>query len=1119
MQSNSEAEHLPPQQMKDNQKKDDNNNNKNDKNEKKEREKSGYWKLLSKFSKNKENKDLTPSSNNAPTATNTFNVATTTTTTTTTTTSTSTFNNNTNNNNGITSPSQEEMPNDEELERLFMEAIEEMNIPNEQSKILVISKYHSKELKWQLVQSLKKAMQDNDKKSNVDFYMEQFHKINLNSSNLEKYLNLLRTLSVQLRSEILSWVEEFLQKDGLTILLQILSLDLNEKEKKKNIRDENSLLEQVRTLLLLCLKSLLNTKMGMEIFLNQKPEGIYLLVLILESCCLKNKASILLLLASLCHHSILAFQLTFESFLIRQQLKRLNFKFEDLIESLNEDHHSFKFKLYLIMFFNSLLNTANDFPTIKSQLQKDLQNLNVSEFENDVELKVQVKVFKEEMEMNPNIDDSSIYSLILSQLPEKAKICFLEILNDLLTLTGNNIPENIQEENWRIIRKLIEILLESLGDDGKLKNIAEELEKIKVQNRSNQLALTSVEDKIRREKELIKSQQLNDLSTFEYLKDVAEFLLSGKLIISTSENVATQTFNNQLVDNSTNTNNNIPLPPGTSGFVPPSPTSIPIPPPTMGIPTPPGMTGGSIPTPPGTGIPMPPGMTTGGIPMPPGTGVPMPPGMTGVPMVPPMNKGPQLPNLPNYNPSSNLRNVHLHAITKNKIQNTVFIKKGIIEQLKNIEIDEDKITDLFGTDRNNDNNNEKEQSQQSQQQIQKISLIDSKRSYSIAIQLATLRLSYETIRKAILTLDNEALSKSQVNILRQICPTDEEIQIVSAFDGNVQQLAEPEKFFLDVKDISKLKERLDAWSFYLKYTDEISTVLPDIENLKIAIYELKNSSKFIELLTIVLAITNFMNAKSKQKNSYGFHLSSLQKLKDTKTSNSKYGSSYTLMHYVIEYLEKYKGGKVLTFYDELSTISSAKRVAMSSLKENVNGLKSGMKQVQNILQYFENSGTSTNDNKFIEIIKPFYESSTKEIVNVEEKLKGIQENLEELAALFDEDKGTMTNKPEDFFTMIDEFIEGFKQTKIQLDTQRELEKKKNDKAVSILKKGVKFDAEVAPPSNTNTSNEKKGLLEGIENSLLDGSAFKKRRSVKANLSSLLANEAAFKQLKKTNYDE
>ena len=75
---------------------------------------------------------------------------------------------------------------------------------------------------------------------------------------------------------------------------------------------------------------------------------------------------------------------------------------------------------------------------------------------------------------------------------------------------------------------------------------------------------------------------------------------------------------------------------------------------------------------------------------------------------------------------------------------------------------------------------------------------------------------------------------------------------------------------------------------------------PKVEAVLYSSREVVTSKKLRKMLEVVLAFGNYMN-KGNRGNAYGFKVSSLNKIIDTKSSS---GSRYTLLHYLVETLEK-----------------------------------------------------------------------------------------------------------------------------------------------------------------------------------------------------------------------
>jgi chaperonin cofactor prefoldin len=525
----------------------------------------------------------------------------------------------------------------------------------------------------------------------------------------------------------------------------------------------------------------------------------------------------------------------------------------------------------------------------------------------------QITVFEDELKQDFNehfktsTDPTQIIKILHTQLAQDNKTRLVQILNDLIGISNvdQSVPKII-DENWIATEKVIRFLVGNVDEQGRVKDLGEEAERLKTHIKTQQFAMTDLEDKIKNEKAKIVHYICGGADTlnpaeFEFTKDVAELVVILR----------------------------------SGGTLPPPPTGGPPPPPPPlpgGGPPPP-------PPPPGMDAPPPPPPPGGGPPPPPGMGPPPPPGMGGMGI----NTGPPLPKLPNYAPKANLRNFHIVSISKPKLQKSIFVQKGIAEGTTAIKLDTAEIEKMFGM-AEKIAHEETDEPVQPQQQV--ISLIDGKRAYNVGIQLASLRMPFLYIKDSIIAMDEAKVSHNQLGVIKAIAPTAEEIDTVKGYDGDLKFLAEPDKFFLEMRSIPSLRDRLDCWAFKLRFDGEVSSLRPDIESLRLGAREMQKSEKLFKFLTIVLAMSNYLNAKSRYKNSYGFKLDTLLKLRDTKTSDGK----SNLLCYLIEYVER-QYPDLDRFYDDLPNVVLAKRVALSSVKETMTSLSKSLNHLQKTIYF------------------------------------------------------------------------------------------------------------------------------------------------------------------------
>lgn len=84
--------------------------------------------------------------------------------------------------------------------------------------------------------------------------------------------------------------------------------------------------------------------------------------------------------------------------------------------------------------------------------------------------------------------------------------------------------------------------------------------------------------------------------------------------------------------------------------------------------------------------------------------------------------------------------------------------------------------------------------------------------------------------------------------------------------------------FNQMSNVKRLRPRLSAILFKLQFEEQVNTIKPDIMAVSTACEEIKKSKSFSKLLELVLLMGNYMNAGSRNAQTFGFDLSSLCKV-------------------------------------------------------------------------------------------------------------------------------------------------------------------------------------------------------------------------------------------------
>uniref|UniRef100_A0A670ZG87 Diaphanous related formin 1 n=2 Tax=Pseudonaja textilis TaxID=8673 RepID=A0A670ZG87_PSETE len=576
-----------------------------------------------------------------------------------------------------------------------------------------------------------------------------------------------------------------------------------------------------------------------------------------------------------------------------------------------------------------------------------------------------------------------------------------------------------------------------------------------------------------------------------------------------------------------------PLPPlpGMPGLPPPPPPlpgvpGLPPPPPPLpgmpGLPPPPpplpGMPGLPPPPPPLPGMP---GLPPPPPPLPGMPGLPPPPpplpGMSGPPL--PLQFGvptpPPHPNLPFglppkkvYKPEVQLRRTNWSKITVQELSEGCFWVKAKEDRYENDDLFA-KLTLCFSTAQTKSKKQPEsgEEKNQAKKKVKELRVLDSKNAQNLSIFLGSFRLPYEEIKNAILEVNEAVLTESMVQNLIKLMPEADKLKMIAGLKEEYNELAESEQFGIVISSVSHLLSRLNAILFKLQFNEQVESIKPDIVAVTAACEELRNSENFGSLLSIILLVGNYMNSGSMNAGAFGFNISFICKLRDTKSTDQK----MTLLHFLAETCEL-QYPDILNFPDELIHVEKACQVSAEILRKNLDQMNKQILDLQHDVNNFP-SRTEEKD-KFVEKMTSF----VKEAQEQYEKLRMMHANMENLYRelgqyfLFDTNKISI----EEFFTNLRNFKNMFVQAVKENQKRREMEEKMR-RAKLAKEKAEKERQEKQKKReqliDMNSEGDETGVMDSLLEALQSGAAFRRKRgrcqgnkNVGCAVTSLLASE-------------
>lgn len=324
------------------------------------------------------------------------------------------------------------------------------------------------------------------------------------------------------------------------------------------------------------------------------------------------------------------------------------------------------------------------------------------------------------------------------------------------------------------------------------------------------------------------------------------------------------------------------------------------------------------------------------------------------------------------------------------------------------------------------------------------------------------------------------------NLMKHL-PDEEQLKSLSQFRSDYNSLCEPEQFAVVMSNVKRLRPRLTAILFKLQFEEQVNNIKPDIMAVSTACEEIKKSKSFSKLLELVLLMGNYMNAGSRNAQTFGFDLSSLCKLKDTKSADQK----TTLLHFLVDVCEE-THPDILHFVDDLAHLDKASRVSVEMLENSLKQMGRQLLQLEKNLETFP--PPEDLHDKFVIKMSSFIITAKEHYGKLSTLLDNMTQLYQSVMSYYAVDMKKVS--VEEFFNNLNNFRTSFMQALKENIRKREAAEK--EKRARIAK-------ERAEKERLERQQEKKRLLEmktegdetGVMDSLLEalqsGAAFRNRR--------------------------
>ncbi|KAM3871291.1 disheveled-associated activator of morphogenesis 1-like [Diretmus argenteus] len=990
----------------------------------------------------------------------------------------------------------------EELDAMFTELVDELDLTEDHRAAMFAL---PAEKKWQIYCSKKMEAEENKGATSwPEFYIDQLKSMAARKTPLAleeeedgKRNKIIQSLKTALRTQPMRFVTRFIDLDGLTCILNFLkSMDYKTTE------------SQIHTSLIGCIKALMNNSQGRAHVLSHS-QSISIIAQSLATENIKTKVAVLEILGAVClvpggHRKVLEAMMHYQRF--AWERTRFQTLVTDLDRSTGRYRDEVNLKTAIMSFINAVLSQGAGEASLEFRIHLRYEFLMLGiqpvidklRSHDNATLDRHLDFFEllrneDELVLSKRFDAvhietksaSHLFELIWKNLNHtEAHPHFLSVLQHCLMMPYKHTGNTVQY--WLLLDRIVQqlVLQNDKGDnpdvaplenfnvknlvrmlvkENEVKQWKEQADKMRKEHHDLQQRF----EKKERECEAKAKEKEDMMAMLSKMKDKLE--REGKEHKQAKLQLADLSARLQELSSRSSVPGGPPVAPGSSGGLVPPP-----PPPPPPLP----LASGLQPPPSGPHHPPPP-------PPPPPPGGPplgMAPFATPPPPGAPLGTA-RKKNIPQ--PSNPLKSFNWSKLPENKIEGTIWTEVDDLRVFKVLDLGD--FQKIFSAYQRPQQQKDGDDDHTVAKKAKELSVIDGRRAQNCNILLSRLKLTNEEIRQAILTMDEqEDLPKDMLEQLLKFVPEKSDIDLLKEHKHELDRMAKADLFLYEMSRINHYQQRLQSLYFKKKFAERVAEVKPKVEALSLASREVLQSGNLRQLLEVVLALGNYMN-KGQRGNAYGFKVSSLNKIADTKSSIDR---NITLLHYLITILEE-KFPKVAFFNQELQNVPEAAKVNMTELEKDIGNLRSGLKSVETELQYQQGRSSQLDPaDKFVSAVSQFITMASFSFSDVEDSLNEAKELCGQALRRYGEDASTL--QPDHFFGVFDSFLVAFSEAKQDNENMKRRKEEEERRALVEAQLKQRDREQKARKAKANGGLEEEGgEFDDLVSALRSGEAFEK----------------------------
>lgn len=311
-------------------------------------------------------------------------------------------------------------------------------------------------------------------------------------------------------------------------------------------------------------------------------------------------------------------------------------------------------------------------------------------------------------------------------------------------------------------------------------------------------------------------------------------------------------------------------------------------------------------------------------------------------------------------------------------------------------------------------------------------LIDAKRAQNAAISLARIKFSFEQLRVKIEQLDDENLTVDQLLSLRDYLPTTQEKRALSAYRGNVSDLATAERYMHTMLRLSEGHSRISCMLLKLQFPAQVHVCKEQLCQIEMACDDVKTCARLKKVLKTILKVGNQLQDGVSH---VGLSIASLLQLQNTKAFDKK----TSVLQYVICIIAR-QDPDALLFVDDIASINTAARLSLEVIVADKTALQRDLEQNTQFITTISAKNSAEHPNAGVGKMKEFLHNKAKhQCEDLEKRIAKVSGKFSQLLAYFGEEP---TMPCQEFFTLLSRFVLDFVSVREQVGRSMRAEERK-----------------------------------------------------------------------------